>query len=153
MFNNKGFTFLEIIITLVIIGIISAITIPAVSAVIEKKELQVTAKSMVSLFRYAQEEAVSAEAQAIITFCKDTPDYYAIEIKREDIILEQKLQKFSKGIELFRTDFPRNSFIFDESGAPSEGGQVIIGILGNESMKSNIHVSSGSGRVYIEEGY
>lgn len=59
--KQKGFTLLETLLVLVIIGILSSLILPSVSNIISNHKLERVAKEIVSDMRYIQQLAISSE--------------------------------------------------------------------------------------------
>jgi type II secretion system protein H len=65
--SEKGFTLLEVIITLVIITLVLAVSYPSLSNATASLSLRTTGRDILSTFRYAREKAVTEQTAIRVT--------------------------------------------------------------------------------------
>ena len=68
---QSGFTLIEALIILAVIGILTALAVPSFSLLIERKNLEGAAEKMFADFQYAKSEALKRDAQVFISFDPD----------------------------------------------------------------------------------
>ncbi|MFT5139189.1 MAG: prepilin-type N-terminal cleavage/methylation domain-containing protein [Lysobacterales bacterium] len=69
--GNRGFTLVELMITLVIVAIGLALAIPSWSSLVEKREVTAAAEQMVSFIEYARSEAVKRNQPTNLSWFAD----------------------------------------------------------------------------------
>jgi len=84
--SEKGFTYLEVIIVITIIGLFNAMALPAFDNLIAKKRLRAAARAMTVHFREVQQFAMTEEQGLAIVF--DKSDSYYVE--KASKVLERK---------------------------------------------------------------
>ncbi|MGE5472696.1 MAG: Tfp pilus assembly protein FimT/FimU [Ignavibacteriales bacterium] len=126
--KNKGFTLLEIMIVIAILGIVIVVAAPRMGGSKNDFKLYTSARNLVSDIRYAQELSISTKDNHIVFFNFDE-NWYEI---RQIIVSETgrtlktiKRVDFSGGITCEKiVDASGNSvgegFVFDSTGKPFE---------------------------------
>lgn len=71
MSNNKGFTLVEMMITLAIAAILLTVAVPSFQAFIENNRLATNANNFISMLQYAKSEAV--KRNATVSLCAGNP--------------------------------------------------------------------------------
>jgi len=84
--NEKGVTYLEVIIVITIIGLFNAMALPAFDNLVAKKRLRSAARAMTVHFREVQQLAMAEEQGLAIVF--DRSDSYYVE--KGSKVLERK---------------------------------------------------------------
>lgn len=64
--SNRGFTLIELIVTVVIVGIFAAIAIPSFSSLIHKNNVTAAANELYNLLQYSRGEAVTRSTSVTI---------------------------------------------------------------------------------------
>ena len=75
MINRHGFTLIELMITVVILGVLVTMAVPQVNNIVQMQKLRSEARKIVSILREVQQNAVSTETTATITFSPGTDSY------------------------------------------------------------------------------
>lgn len=65
--SNRGFTLIELVVTMVIVGIFAAIAIPSFSSLIHKNSVTAAANELYNLLQYSRGEAVTRGTKIIIS--------------------------------------------------------------------------------------
>jgi prepilin-type N-terminal cleavage/methylation domain-containing protein len=156
-FAHNGFTLIEIIIVVVILGIISLIAIPMYSSA---AGIQVkTALDMItSDLEYAQNLAITNGTSYSVVFDAAVESYKIIDSDNNVIANPSKpgsnyIIDFTSDIRLSKVKIASASFgsaskvKFDNLGSPDNGGKVIIGAEGHTAV---VNVQAVTGYVSIE---
>lgn len=159
--NQSGFTLLELLVVLSIIGLLSALSVPRLAGSIGSTNLKTAAADTAAVFRYARNQAVGSRNTVR---CKIGPDRKTIvvqpdtpETDSEDEQLFQKVYTAPDGIEITvekETDFYRDgqelsSFLFHPDGSSSGGEVTIIDKKTESQFVCRINFITGT--VTIEE--
>jgi len=75
--SNKGFTLVELLIAIVIIGILAAIGVPSFQALMDKKRLQGAVDNVLADLRYVQSESVKQNRDISVTFTEGSSWAYS----------------------------------------------------------------------------
>src|SRR5262249_15153243 len=63
---RRGFTLTEVAVTLVIVGVISALALPALASMVGNNRVKQTTTEMMMTFSYARNEAITRNAQVSV---------------------------------------------------------------------------------------
>jgi len=70
--GNKGFTLLELMLTVLVTALVLAVTYPALSRGSTALHLRATGRDILSIFRYAREKAVTEQTGMKVTIDRET---------------------------------------------------------------------------------
>lgn len=136
--KHFGFTAIELIIVLMIVGILATVTIPVISQFLPGIRLTGTTRSLTADLRVAQEKAVTSQNQNLIRFFPNVlpPKYQLIEITNavESIIREEILP--SDEIMAIDASISNNQIIFSPDGGPSSSGNITLSLAGKTKIIS-----------------
>ncbi|MGF7185845.1 prepilin-type N-terminal cleavage/methylation domain-containing protein [Desulfitispora alkaliphila] len=153
MNKSRGFTFLEVLAVVTLIGLLTAVTLPQLASALEKWKLQAIAEELKQDMRYAQQAALAQGDYCDVRFYIHTqPQHYRV-VKNLEIV---KVRDMPEGIRIEMVNFnslsPGNvpTVRFRNKGTVAQGGTVLL-----KSDKDNyirIIVTVNTGRIRIEEG-
>jgi len=118
--RNKGYTFIELMVVVVIISLLLGLGINGIDYLIQWNKLNVTAGLLSSELKNTQSRAFYEGAYYKLQFLPSL-DRYRIYKQTElinDIIL--------KDIDLFNTNFTNNNLYFYPNSVPSMGGTITL---------------------------
>ena len=142
---KKSFSLAELIITMAVIGILTAILVPAISSYLPFWRLNGSARLIVNKLRQAQEEAVTIQNQHLIRF-NPTASPCTYELIKIDIdentleTIETVLETITMPTNVTLSLDPTiadNQIIFSADGGPSSNGNLTV-TLGDASKTINV---------------
>ena len=124
---KKGFTLIEYIVVIAIIGILSATVVAASSNFVPSLKLNGSAKNLQSHLRQAQEEAITQQKQYVIRFdlASSPPKYQLIKIDGGETIVRTINLPQNITVSL-SSDITDNQIAFSPDGGPSSSGDITI---------------------------
>jgi len=140
--GSRGYTFVELIVVLMLIALLATITWPSLQAGLDRFILEETAWRVAREIRLAQQLAVVEGRWYQIRFLHNSD---RLVIRRQDGT-ETEI-KLPPQIDLELTTFTNNQFFFYPSGAPSMGGTVPL--ANGRGEKRYVKVTVGAGRVRV----
>ncbi len=118
MKNNSGFTIMELMTVIAVIGILSAIAIPNMIAWRTNHQLSATAREVLSVINGARLEAIKNNATVTVSFdagAREVTTSYTNRVTGADRTVTTPLKS---SIEIDSTTFASNAFNFNSRGFP-----------------------------------
>jgi prepilin-type N-terminal cleavage/methylation domain-containing protein len=152
-----GFTLLEVMIVIFLLGIILATAVPSINTALDEMKLDSAAQEVVSAIQYAQSLSVKEGIKYEVTFnlllermrCRDvstsTIVFHPVTKKPFELLFTSTGQL--QGVDIVSTTFTGNKVDFNSLGEPSESGAVYIGYAG---LQKKITVDLPLGRVSVQ---
>ncbi len=157
-YSKRGFTLLEMMAVVVIIGIMAAIGIPTFDSAIKKVRFKSDANMILSGLRKARSQAISKRMQCGVKFDEnsnvfsvfedqDSPENFTFDIGDSSIVVDT----LGRGIQGMATTFTDNTIFFFPDGTASISGTVTgMATWGENSAKVQISVLAATGRVKVD---
>ena len=153
--NSRGFTLIEIIIVIVIMGILAIVAVPQFTNTIQTKRLYDAVEKLNDDINYCRHYAISQHTNTYIRFQPNRERYrlfYGEDWGSRKALLSPgtnskawfTIPDMFLGVGIQRTSFSSNRLSFDWWGTPSQGGTVI---LTNGTNSRTITVNSETGYV------
>ncbi len=153
--QTSGFTFIEMVITVVIIGIISALAVPTFLRTMDRVKLKSQVRDIVSDIRWARSKSIQTKVQCGVHFNTDNNTYSLFldtdnpgnfVYSANDSTLQTKT--LSSKLDLEACTFPNNCIIFRSDGTGCSTGQINCRST-SISENYNVNVLATTGRVKI----
>ncbi len=161
--RNQGFTLVEIVITILVVGIISAVAIPSLKGFFADIKLNAATEEIATAIWYARNLAVKEEKEHRVTFSTSENDFKVQRkegvliwstvlnsFDKKDYMLDFDTDRHVKGVNIINADFGMMtvSVTFgsdvEDPGRPTDCGTVIIEY---DKLKRIVTVSPITGRV------
>ncbi len=149
MYNNKGFTLLEIILVIGLIGILSAIAIPGIKPIIASYRISSEASNVRSALQIAKTTAIKEQKTAVVNFVPGTgsDSSYNVVVNGEII----KSGTLRSTITMYRASFQGNSFAqFNSMGLTSGGSGAVCLTDAEETIYKQVSLSA-AGNIKIQK--
>jgi len=149
----RGFTLIELMIVITIMGALLAITTPAVTRFLGDWRLNGAAAQMATAMRAARSSAVDKDINVVFVFDKDQGQYFFIEDTNgngdaDAGELQTSARVLPKGVSIDDFTVPQESVTFSPRGSTSDGGTIVMKGRGDREIQ--IRVYSGTGNVAVE---
>lgn len=148
--DDGGFTLIEVLIVLLIIGLVSLMVIPSVNRLKGRRDLDRAARLLVADMTMVQQTAIAYGKTCRMEFYTGKHDKYIIYIPGEN-----STGKLPAGITTCANNFPTSNpggfrlLSFNRRGAPNRGGT--IGLANEHGECLYIIVFPATGRIRISE--
>ncbi len=147
--NEKGFTLIELICLVMLLGIIIAIAAPALADFGQKRSLDLAARAMVIDIRKTRQKAITTGWSQLIEMRTNHDDYNIKDGKTN----ETELVALPPDVSYRSNNFPLKDgyrlLSFSRSGAPNSGGTVSLTNRSGDVLY--IIVTPATGRVRIDD--
>ena len=153
---KKGFTTIEFLIVVAIVGFLAAILMPVFTSSYDNLKIEGAYKQLMQDIRYAQQLAISHQVTHGVSFDVNNEAYFVYRQNTSSIVKDPSTQKklsvsFAAGkfqcINLVGTTFvfPSDVLEFNAIGAPSSGGAITLNYNG---ITKTVTIEANTGRVY-----
>ncbi len=155
---SHGFTMVELLVVLSLMGFMMALTIPAFSKILGNLRIKTMVRKIVSTLKFARSEAVFKQIPQIVHFDRENNLYWLEEDSKESPSEKIKVVKLPR--EIFIKDFewndgsrdPENNSIWFYSDGSSSSGTLTIGDRQKEkSYKISVDFFTGLPKVIYEK--
>jgi len=160
--NDKGFSLIEVIVVLLIIGLTTALVTPSLSRFSSTIELKTSAKKVSAILRYYRSEAINQGKVYQIFFDSDLNEVRVQPVmsteekegsEKEEENVPQKIYVLPKGIHIkeakvdstqYPSDLPTIEFY---SNGGSNGGEITLDSQNRQGYKIEVNFLTGLVRV------
>lgn len=150
----RGFTLTELMIVVTIMGVLMAVSTPALSRYYSNWRLNGAAAQMAMSLRAARTTAVDKDIDTVFLFDKDAGQYHILEDSNGNGDAdagerESSVQDLPKGVSIDDFTVPQASVTFNSKGSTQDGGVIVMKGRGGYEMQ--VRVYSGTGNVQVEK--
>jgi prepilin-type N-terminal cleavage/methylation domain-containing protein len=146
-----GFTIIELIITLAVLAVVTAIAMPRFGSAIGRYRADLAVRRVVADLNFARARAVSRSTSQTVSFDASLHRYWLVDMADPD------RQSRAYGVELARPPYEANfvkldlgddfAIVFDGYGVPDRAGTIVLGVGG---IRKVIAIEAGSGAVTVQ---
>ena len=158
-YKESGFTLIELMTTVVIIGIVAAMVSPTFDAAIKRNRFKAETKQIVSTLRTARSSAIAEKMPMGVTY--DSDEHKMILFKE---MSSPSNNQMDYGVDTVRTEvqfdtsyaylaatFSNEALIFLPNGSASESGQIDYSFYNSDVYcHSTVSVLASTGRAKVE---
>jgi general secretion pathway protein H len=161
--RNKGFSLIEMVIVLVLIGLSIALVTPSLSRFSKQVELKTSAKKVSGILRFFRNESVQKGRVFQVLF---DPDLRMVRVRalegdspvkegKEELKIQEKRYVLPSGIQLGEVQIPSPEFPSDlptiefYPNGSSNGGTIVLEMQDRKGYRIRVHFLTGM--VEIEE--
>ena len=150
--GNKGFTLVELMIVVAIMGLMLAVSIPAFGKFLQSWRLQGDASEIASSLRHARSLAVSKNINVIFIFDQSSGEYYKLQDKNGSGTadageIESVARDLSPGVTIDNYTMGQQWITFGPKGNTPNGGDLIL--RNARDATRTIHIFSGTGNITV----
>ncbi len=136
---NSGFTLIELVLVLVLMGLIAGLTLPFVVATLDRVKLQSGVRQIKSALQFARSEAISKKALFTLNVDIDKNKYWLVVPKQKEITQSKTLDETVQVIDYQRADKNLTEGAFKILFYPrgnSSGGTIRFKSIDDEDEKN-----------------
>jgi type IV fimbrial biogenesis protein FimT len=149
----RGFSLTELMVTISVMGLLLAVSSPALSRFAANWRLNAAASQMAMNLRAARSTAVNKNIDVVFMFDQDAGEYHFLEDTNGNGVAdggerETSVQTLPTGVVIDDFTVPQTSITFSSKGSTSDGGTIVM--MGRNGLQVQIRVYSGTGNVAVE---
>lgn len=152
MADNKGFTLIELMATIFVMGVLLLVAVPNISTVNQRWILEATAREIVEDIRWTQHLAI-VEGESYNFEIHLTEKYYLIrpvsnkEGPLKKVKLDPNIVRVSSNLANIGQSFDHKALTYSATGNPGQTGRIVLETENGESVTITIAVGSGRARI------
>ena len=113
----KGFTLIELMIVLVLLGIVAAIAVPNFATLMRNNQIQAKAEETYRLLQYARGEAIANRVKVEVRVANGQWNVFTRAADRSNLVNTRMLQYDSEQAQLRASALTNNQIVFNPNGS------------------------------------
>ncbi len=152
--SKKGFTLVELVVVMMILGVVVAMTLPNYSRPFSDYKLYTAARQMQTEIRALQQKSTALDNTILtnsIQFGQGINTYTIIEVismSPDRVQYQQRVIKLPQGISIHATSLNNNQLNISKNGGVSTGGTITL-VSAVTGKRLYVIVATGAGRVRL----
>lgn len=151
--RSGGFTLLEIVLVVLILGILALVTAPVIGRVVGGMGIKTEALSLAEDIRYAQHKALGEGTNFQLALNKSTGTYWVYPLAdstdiRKDVAMGDSVAGISSTFPVDTGNLDITYITYLPTGSPNEAGRITLTNSNGGSV--SVIVALGTGRVRVE---
>jgi prepilin-type N-terminal cleavage/methylation domain-containing protein len=157
--NSFGYTMVEVMVVLLILGIVSAVAVPSINSTLDEMKIDGAAREVVSAIYYSQSMAIKEEEIHKVNFnvaqdrfkCDNLVTGLTIlhPVDRKPYNIDFAGAGHFQGVDIVSANFNpgnKSAVTFNSLGEPDKAGSVVLGYRG---YQKTINVSLPLGKISV----
>jgi type II secretion system protein H len=132
--NSRGFSLLELMVVVVIVGVLVAVAVPNMRGWQAKRDMNSAAREIASVLQQARSEAVRRNTVVWVQFTPADNSYF---MRTNTIAVLSPTVTLPSGVSIVNTGFPSNQARFTTRGFAGNPGSVTIHVDGKPNDRKN----------------
>lgn len=144
--KNKGFSVMELLLVIAVLGILAAIAVPRFSTVDVQRDLDNAARQLVVDLRWTSQVAANSVDTVQVVFVNAAPYGYRV-VQGAAAVVIKPTQSFPATV-----SFPAvvNPVTFDVFGKPTGAANVVIALQNAAGQTRTVNIDYLTGRVWMQ---
>ena len=163
LFKRSGFTLIELVTTVVIVGIVAAMVAPTFDSAIKRNKFKGDTKQIVSMMRTARSSAIAEKTPMGLSYDSDesklimfkemsSPSNYKMDWGTDTVKMEMQLDTTTaNGGSYMTSTFSNEAIVFQPNGSASESGTIDFSYYHDDVYcHSTLSVLASTGRAKVD---
>jgi prepilin-type N-terminal cleavage/methylation domain-containing protein len=151
--RRSGFTLTELMIVISIMGLLLAVSVPAMGRFLQSWRLNGEANEVATFLRLARAAAVTKNTNVVFVFDASAGEYYYFEDDDDDGVhdageYESALKELPGGVSIDSYTMAQQWITFGTKGNTVDGGSITL--INSHEATRRVRVFSGTGNVTVD---
>jgi len=156
---SAGFTMVEMMLVLLLLGIVAAVAVPAMNSSLDEMKLDAAAREVVSAIQYCQSQAIKTGSDTYkVAFNESTDEFMCKEdnsivalhpLDKKPYKIQFNLEGHLQGVDIVSASFGSSNGLavkFNSLGETDDAGAAVLGYAG---FQKTINVTAPIGKITV----